>query len=567
MGLAAVLLTWNGLAARYASPFHLIHASDSTQYHLLARNRLLGHHEVGDAAHTVRSEGLHPIWRPGLVWIEEILARRLGSVSAAGAVASVLGTTLLELLLIGLAWRCFGRAAGMLALLAILSPLPVGSCFLIMAVGEGPEPWSAAAIVAGLALLVEATRRRSWTLAILAGALAGTADWFRTGNHLLFAVPCAVYGLAALRERDWRGFVRPALAGVIFLSVLAIGGRQVPSDVDKTTVNLWHRIVEFYGDKVPNIEGLDITLHLGGLKIADGTAEDYYDYIVPRSRHVSAGRYAADHAGEIVPIYLHGLWDIVSHGASGLRMLLGNVIFICFVAQILLSLTGRAVGAVDSLALAGAAVAHLLIPTALLRGDEPSHYLYVALPLFLVVATGGAVRLAQLAVAALEHRLPTLSARLTTARGFLVLLALAPWLCLSLVAYAGAFNVLRADYLQARQEQAALDELSLSGKRVGCRNMSWFVDRHVETVFLPYADVPQLEHYAQGQRLDGILIWDHERQPLFRANPYGSLGRLAEVLQSSRVFGPAVVRGAWRWYPVSKPAESKEQTAGATRYE
>jgi hypothetical protein len=548
--LAALLLAWNGLAARYASPFHLIHASDGTQYHLLARNRLLGHYEVGDRAHTVRMEGLHPVWRPGLVWIEEALARVFGSVRAGAAVASVLGTTLLELLVIWLAVSCFGRAAGILSLLALLSPLPVGGCFLMMAVGQGPEPWSAAAIMAGLAVLVEAMRRQSWGLVIVAGALAGLADWFRTGNHLLFAVPCAVYGLSALKQRDLRGFCRPALAGAAFLAVLAVGGRQVPSAVDKTTVNLWHRMVEFYGDKVPHVEGLDITLHLGGLEIVEGTAEDYYDYIVPRSKHVSAARYFADHRGEIVPIYLHGLRDILTHGAAGLRALLGNAVFLCFIVQLLFSLAGRAAGAVDTLAFAGGALAHLLIPTALLRGDEPTHYLYVALPLFLIVAAAGLVQLWQLARAGLERWQPVWAERLAQARGFLVVLGLAPCACLSFVFYLGTLNLLRTDYFQARQEQAALDELSLSGKRVGCRNMSWFVDRNVETVFLPYADVAGLETYAHGQGLDGILVWDHERQPLFRASPYGPLARFEEQLQASRVFGPPVVRGAWHWYPL-----------------
>src|SRR5207248_8158297 len=93
LAVALVLAVWNGLAASYASPFHLLHASDSTQYHLLVRNRLQGHYEVGDGAHTVRTEGLHPVWRPGLVWIEEALARPLGSVALSAAVAAAIGTT------------------------------------------------------------------------------------------------------------------------------------------------------------------------------------------------------------------------------------------------------------------------------------------------------------------------------------------------------------------------------------------------------------------------------------------------------------------------------------------
>src|SRR5438067_10657199 len=95
--LAAFLGTWNGVAASYASPFHLVHASDTVQYQLLARNRLRGRTEVGDSALTVRSEGLHPAWRPGLVWVEEEFARRLGSVRAGATAAYALGTTRLEL--------------------------------------------------------------------------------------------------------------------------------------------------------------------------------------------------------------------------------------------------------------------------------------------------------------------------------------------------------------------------------------------------------------------------------------------------------------------------------------
>src|SRR6266403_5323339 len=83
----------------WALPISFImgHRYDGTQYHLLVRNRLHGHYEIGDTAHTVREEGRHPIWRPGLVWIEEGLARLFGSVRSGAAAASALGTTLLEL--------------------------------------------------------------------------------------------------------------------------------------------------------------------------------------------------------------------------------------------------------------------------------------------------------------------------------------------------------------------------------------------------------------------------------------------------------------------------------------
>ena len=72
------LLAWNGIAARYANPLTLLHSYDGPQYQLLARNRLHGHREIADTAHTVGTEGAHPMWRPGLVWITEGLERCLG---------------------------------------------------------------------------------------------------------------------------------------------------------------------------------------------------------------------------------------------------------------------------------------------------------------------------------------------------------------------------------------------------------------------------------------------------------------------------------------------------------
>src|SRR5207244_1019088 len=69
--LTVALLVWNGWTALYANPFTLTMGYDGTFYQLLARNRLRGHDEVGDTAHTVGEEGRHPMWRPGLVWVEE----------------------------------------------------------------------------------------------------------------------------------------------------------------------------------------------------------------------------------------------------------------------------------------------------------------------------------------------------------------------------------------------------------------------------------------------------------------------------------------------------------------
>ena len=103
--VAALLLSWNGTLGTFASPFVMLHRYDCAQYQLLARNRLHGHYEVGDEAHSVHQEGCHPMWRPGLVWIEEALARCLGSVRKGAAAASVLGAALLELALPAACWR------------------------------------------------------------------------------------------------------------------------------------------------------------------------------------------------------------------------------------------------------------------------------------------------------------------------------------------------------------------------------------------------------------------------------------------------------------------------------
>jgi len=65
-----LLLAWNGALSGLASPFVLQHRFDAVQYQLLARNRLHGHFEIGDEAHAVHAEGCHPLWRPGLVWVE-----------------------------------------------------------------------------------------------------------------------------------------------------------------------------------------------------------------------------------------------------------------------------------------------------------------------------------------------------------------------------------------------------------------------------------------------------------------------------------------------------------------
>ena len=79
------------------------------------------------------------------------------------------------------------------------------------------------------------------------------------------------------------------------------------------------------------------------------------------------------------------------------------------------------------------------------------------------------------------------------------------------------------------------------------------------TILLPYATVPELEEYAQGQDLDGILFCgDREHEPnfLFRVMPYPSPEDFDRALRASPWFGPPRVQGGWRWYPVRRPTSA-----------
>lgn len=562
--LALFFLTWNGVVAAFANPFWMIHAYDGTQYHLLVRNRLNGHHEVGEQAHTVRLEGWHPIWRSGLVWIEQALAPWLGSVRRAAAVASVLGTTLLELFLLWLAWRCFGRGVWLVVLVCLLSPVAMGN-FLFMAVGQGPEPWAAAAVLAGLAALVEAVRRGSWAWAVVAGTAAASAEWFRTGNQLLFAVPCVVYGLSALGKRDWYGLGLPALALGTFAVLGVAGGRAAPSQVDKTAVNLWQRVIEYQGPTAEYINpetGQKEGAWLGGLLLEPGSCEVYYDYTVSHGHGLSAFDFVRAHAETIGSIYLNGLGQVIRHGASGLRRTIGLVVFVCFVLELLLTLTRRVSVEVDVLAFGGAALAQFLGPVVLIRGDDATHYLLVALPLFVLVGARGFVHLLELAGRGLTLWRPALAEEIRLGRGFLLILVLAPLACTGMLVYGSFWGAVREGWEKTAQEQAAVDALGLEGKKVACRDMTWFVDRPVHTLLLPYATVPDLERYARVQQIDGILIafdLQHEPQFYFRTTPYESEEAFDEAMRQSTLFGPPHVEGGWRWYPVISPASSPNE--------
>jgi hypothetical protein len=557
-GVVIFLLLWNGLTALYANPFSLTQWYDGIQYQLLARNRLAGHEEIGDTAHTVRREGRHPMWRPGLVWIEQGLAACTGSVRTAAALASALGTTLLELILLWLAWRGFGALTAVVVGLGIVTPWPVGASFMGLAVGQGPEPWAAAAILLGIACLTEAWRRPCWGWALAAGLGAGSAEWFRTGTLLLFAAPCVVHGLTALGLRRWKllGGAATALAGALLMAFLA--GRAVPSLVDKTAVNFRHNLAEndgpFLHEDVPGVG--PVTFSMGGYLIVPGTNEVANDHIVREAR-ASSESFLADHFDVIYGLYLDRLSRLLASGGWGLRWLTGEIVLALFCYQLLISLLRRDGSALLTVSAAGAVLAYYLGPVALLRGDQPTHYLLMALPLVLLVAARGAVGFLEWAAEVCRRHLPSLADWVYCRRLIFLALLSIPVLCLNATFYQAVLTTLRDYQQQAQVEQAAVDDFPLEGKTVACRNMSWFVDRDVETVLLPYATVPELERYVRARGIDGILVWDRETQVYFRATPYGSPQAFDRALRKSPVFDSPQVSGAWRWYPVRRTQSPK----------
>jgi hypothetical protein len=236
------------------------------------------------------------------------------------------------------------------------------------------------------------------------------------------------------------------------------------------------------------------------------------------------------------------LQETAANGFSGLRQRIGDLVLSLFVVQLVLCLARRDEATSHTFALAGGALGHYLGPVILLVGDAPSHYLLVAMPLFVLIGTRGAIRLAGLINSG--PFLPLALCLLTLAFGV-------PF-------YRDATTRLRHFQEQSAQQQAAIDALGLEGQTVACRNMSWFVDREVQTVLLPYATVPELAAYAQGHAIDGILIWEAETT-FFRATPYGSPTEFARALQDNELFGPPKIAGDWRWYPVRRRIHTEEQ--------
>jgi hypothetical protein len=557
--LAALLFAWNGFAASFASPLVVLHRNDGIQYQLLARNRLYGHYEMRDTGFTVRQEGSNPMWRPGLVWLDEGLARWLGSVRTASIVVSALGTTLLELAILWLAWVQGGWGAASVALVASLAPGVLAARFLQMAVGQGPEPWAAAALVVGLAILALAIERGSLVWAEVAGACAGLSELFRTGNVLLFAVPCAVLGVAALGRRDGRRFI-PVLGAIsVFLLTSTVCGWAVSSSVNKAAANIWGNLLEQQGpQQMQDLPNGQYTTCFGGFQIVPGTSDTFYDYIVRESRGVATKQFLADHASEIESLYRRRVGQVLAGGADGLRYTAGPLVLLLFgiaVLVLVVRLFRRGDAAlswkdISVLACAAGAVAHYLGPIVFFVGDQRTHYSYVILPLLVVVAARGAVELATATWNLFQRWFPTVAGWARERPWPLAALAGAPVACLALSFYHNALLHLDGLHKQAMAEQGALDALGLEGQRVACRDMSWFCDRDVETFMLPYASVPELEQYAAAHGLDGLLIWDDEALLLFSGTPYTTAEAFRQALQKSAMLGPPRISGGWRWYPV-----------------
>lgn len=551
LAVACFLLFWNGLLGLYGNPLLMVQRYDGTQYHLLVRNRLRGHYEVGDTAHTVRREGRHPMWRPGIVWVEEALSPLSGSVGTAAVAASVIGTTLCELAALLLAWAAFGSRTALAALaLLVLLPLNMSSGFALMAIGQGPEPWAAAALLVGLVVLAAGLRRPNAPAALAAGLAAGLSEVFRSGNLFVFAGACGVFVVRDLWRRDWRRLAVSAAALAAFAATSAWAGRLVPSGVDKHVANAWGVVLEQQGPRLTEPHWGMPTVLVGGLQVVAGSDETGYDYLVHHARGQEARQFLRDHAGFLWSVYCRHLSEVFRGGAFGLLSALGGPVLFLFALQIVASLVRPDEESWTTFALVGGVAVQYLGPLTLMRGEIPTHYLLLLLGLVLVVAARGLVRCTGWAAAALSRWRPA-PALLTGRPGFSLALAVAPLACVAAAEYRDVLYYVREHHGRARQEQRDLDALGLDGRRLACRNMSWFVDRDVETVLLPYATVPELERYAAAHDLDGLLFWDHEEFHFFRAMPQDDAA-LDRQLLASPVFGAVRRSGAWRYYPVQR---------------
>jgi hypothetical protein len=339
----------------------------------------------------------------------------------------------------------------------------------------------------------------------------------------------------------------------------ALAEQAVPSSVNKTVANLWACRTDLGGPWITEelADGSPLTSTLLSYTLVPGTAETQLDHCVRSSRGRSTLLFCCEHASEITRAYVQRLRDVVTSGFRGLRERVGAFVFALFGLQLVCCLAHRRDG--HTFPLAGAAMAQYLGPIVLIAGNEPTQYVLVVYPLFMLVAARGAVVLTDLLTG---YRQPDVKATPLAradirATGVAYLPALMFFLITfrSLAFYEAVTSQLRNLQQQAQLEQAAIDSLALVGKRVACRNMSWFVDRDVQTVFLPYAAVTELEDYVEAHGVDGILIWEQEPMAAFRANPYGTPLDFGRALQDSGRFGPPRISGAWRWYPVQRMKE------------
>src|SRR5262249_23126238 len=150
-----------------------------------------------------------------------------------------------------------------------------------------------------------------------------------------------------------------------------------------------------------------------------------------------------------------------------------------------------------TLALAAGALTHYLGPIVLLRGSDPTHYILVVLPLFVLVAARGAEQIGELALAVGQRWQPVLMQKAYLASRFFLVLALIPMACLSFSFYRGALESLEESYRESEADRAALEALHLEGHKVACRNMAWFTDAHVLTFILPYGSASELAGYCR----------------------------------------------------------------------
>jgi hypothetical protein len=469
---------------------------------------------------------------------------------------SGIAVTLLELVMLIVAYRFFGSFAAWVLLLLMATPSAFGVWMIRMTLGQGPEPWSTALLLAGVVILVEAFRRGCWRLAVLSGVIAGLADWFRTGNLAIFPVPCLIYAAAALWRRESRRFAQAVVAVGVFLVMVMVGDQLTPSPVVKSRANLWGNLIETYGMKMVISSSHNKekgTIYIAGLQLAPGNNETFYDYIVRKVGEGEGPRLTGEQGRVVRELYWERLQNAAFGRYVGLRGILGPLVFIAFLMSLLLAAVRREAADLHTLALSCAALAFYFGPIVLLSGDEPTHYTLVVLPFFVLVAVRGLAQVSRLVGEAAARLVPVLTTRRATLQRAALLFGLPPLVCFCAVYQLGVFNYFQADYRDTQKDDAALAALGLEGKRIACRNMTWHVDHPVELFMLPYARIEQLEEYARARQLDGILIWENEPSVMFTITPYGITPESFDrAMQYSTLFGPPRRSGAWAFYPVTQ---------------